>query len=55
MNIPNEVTEAAADWYDQLNGDVDEHTREAFVDWLATSPTHVAEFLRLNTVRHQLT
>ncbi len=52
-NIPIEITEAAAEWCGRLD-DAPTAEREAFAEWLQTSPVHVAEFLRVTAVRAAL-
>lgn len=47
-NVPFEVTEAAGEWFDQLQQEhVAEEQRDKFVRWLLRSPTHVEEFLNV--------
>ena len=54
--VPLEITEAAGEWLERLSSDlVPEGQREAFADWLLTSPVHVGEFLQLSALRAELT
>lgn len=53
--VPLEITEAAGEWLECLSSDaVPEDQREAFADWLLTSPVHVGEYLRISTLRAEL-
>ena len=54
--VPLEITEAAGEWLERLSSDVvSEDEREAFADWLLTSPVHVGEYLRISALRAELT
>ena len=53
-SIPKEVTEAAADWLDQLDGGLSQAQRAAFIAWLQHSPVHVEEFLQISVLRSEL-
>ena len=53
--VPLEITEAAGEWLERLSSDVvSEDEREAFADWLLTSPVHVGEYLRISALREEL-
>ena len=53
--VPLEITEAAGEWLERLSSDVvSEEQREAFADWLLTSPVHVGEYLRISALREEL-
>ena len=53
--VPLEITEAAGEWLERLSSDaVPEDQREAFADWLLTSPVHVGEYLRVSALREEL-
>ena len=53
---PLDITEAAGDWLDRLASHaVSKDDRQAFAQWLKTSPVHVSEFLQLSALRAELT
>jgi transmembrane sensor len=54
-DIPHEVTEAAAEWFDTLKQEpLAEDRRKAFVDWFMRSPVHVEEFIRVSALHDHL-
>ncbi len=54
--VPIEITEAASDWLERLSKDsILQREREAFADWLLTSPVHVSEYLQISAMRAELT
>jgi ferric-dicitrate binding protein FerR (iron transport regulator) len=49
--VPSVVTETAADWVGRIREDLPPAAREAFVEWLESSPAHVEEFLRISCIQ----
>lgn len=52
--ISIDITEAAADWLDQLAGEMTETQRQAFAHWLQRSPVHVEEFLQISELQREV-